>query len=627
MTYVTERTNACTTAEHRRPAARQVPQHRGALRRPLRTIAPELIQPGVLSLLLSTWWLSLRDVPLDRMNDLGLVSVLPPMFFVALTGIVVSFVFQLRRASPNRLLLGLHVAALLLMVTGTAAVLEGLPRLEASYRHLGIADHLQRGGRIDADIDAYFNWPGFFALLALAAEAGAVEDLLAVATWAPFLFGLLMLPGLLLIGRALTTDSATLWLGVALFYAANWTGQDYLSPQAFALLLYVYAVGLLLTGFRGPVRTPAQSVLARVPMPAPLRRGWDRPLREDGRHTPASAGPGLTMVAVALTLLLTTTYAHQLTPYAAVISLSALVFVGRCRAALVPVALGVATAAWLLFFASSYLTGHVEMVLGGVGDVSGSAAANVTGRITGSAQHQFVVALRLVIAGLMWLLALVGALALRRAGRSSVAAMVLAFSPFLVLGLQSYGGEAAIRVYLLGLPFVAHLVAAALVAGRRQDSLLRYVIVACVLTSVAMGTLVTRHGNERAESFTAGEFAVVERAYELAPRGSVLVAVAQNTAWRYQEYNEYDYRTLVHAEPGVVVDPPTVADLLTVAQRGQRQAFLLLTNSQLAAADLYGTVSGQAVRDLITEAERRGIATRVYSNEDAALYELRRPTP
>lgn len=564
--------------------------------------------------LVAVWRISLATTELAGMDDLGLVSVLSPAFFLAVVGLAASFAAALRPKAPDRLVLAAHIIALFLVISSTAPVLEGLPRLEASFRHIGITEHLQRGASIDPTIDAYFNWPGFFALFALVTGAGAADDLIALATWAPLGFAVLMLPALLLIGRALTTDVRVRWLGVALFYAANWSGQDYFSPQAFALLLYVYVAALLLSAFRGPVRIP---ILHRITD----RPGW----QEDGEHRPATGAQGVVLMATVVLILLTTVYSHQLTPYAAVFALSALVLVGRCRARLLPVLLAVATSGWLLFFALTFLVGHVDLVVGGVGDVSGSAAANVTGRLTGSVQHQIVVAARLLLAAAVWLLALLGAWTLVRSRRSPAAATVLGFAPFLLLGLQSYGGEAAVRVYLLGLPWVAFLAAVAL-AGVRDRALPagRTALVGVVVAALALGTVFTRHGNERAESFTAGDVAAAQRMYDIAPRGSVLMAASQNTAWRFEEYNEYDYRTLVHAEPGVTADPPTVEELLEAADRAAgRRAFLLVTSSQLAAADLYGTVPATSLTQVVQEAERQGLLVPVYSNGDAVLFELR----
>ena len=59
----------------------------------------------------------------------------------------------------------------------------------------------------------------------------------------------------------------------------------------------------------------------------------------------------------------------------------------------------------------------------------------------------------------MWLLALVAIVRRRRAlGRVSIAA-ALAFSPFVIVFVQNYGGEAIYRVFLFSAPWCALLIA------------------------------------------------------------------------------------------------------------------------------------------------------------------------
>ena len=52
-------------------------------------------------------------------------------------------------------------------------------------------------GQLDPNLDAYFNWPGFFDLLGLLSGATGVQDLIGVATWAPLGINLLLLAPLL----------------------------------------------------------------------------------------------------------------------------------------------------------------------------------------------------------------------------------------------------------------------------------------------------------------------------------------------------------------------------------------------------------------------------------------------
>ena len=53
-----------------------------------------------------------------------------------------------------------------------------------------------------------------------------------------------------LILRTLTIDRRLVWLAVWVFYLGNWVGQDYFSPQAFAYLLYLMLLAILVTWMR-----------------------------------------------------------------------------------------------------------------------------------------------------------------------------------------------------------------------------------------------------------------------------------------------------------------------------------------------------------------------------------------
>ena len=98
---------------------------------------------------------------------------------------------------------------------------EPEPRGAPVYRHVGIIDYIVRNGAVDPNIDAYFNWPGFFGLGALFSDAAGFASPLAMAAWAPLAFNLLFLPMLVAIFRWASDDPRVLWLGLFVFYAAN----------------------------------------------------------------------------------------------------------------------------------------------------------------------------------------------------------------------------------------------------------------------------------------------------------------------------------------------------------------------------------------------------------------------
>src|SRR5204863_379717 len=83
---------------------------------------------------------------------------------------------------------------------------------------------------------------------------GSVTDLTGIASWAPVFFNLLDLAAAVFVFSALTRDRRVIWLGSWLFLIANWVGQDYFSPQAFAFFLYLVVIGCTLR-WLGPART------------------------------------------------------------------------------------------------------------------------------------------------------------------------------------------------------------------------------------------------------------------------------------------------------------------------------------------------------------------------------------
>ena len=98
---------------------------------------------------------------------------------------------------------------------------------------------------MDPLIDAYFNWPGFFAGLGALLQVTHVPPV-TLALVAPALNGLLWMLGVCLVVRALTSRQHHIWLAAWLFTLFNWIDQDYLSPQAFAYFGYLVVAGLLL---------------------------------------------------------------------------------------------------------------------------------------------------------------------------------------------------------------------------------------------------------------------------------------------------------------------------------------------------------------------------------------------
>jgi len=495
------------------------------------------------------WLVAMRSADLGALTDIGLVSVLPWWSYLTFIPIVVAFALVLAAPRPSTWLLAAIVVVLILMLYGAVPFVEGEARFSPSWRHLGLIDYVTRHGGVDATLDAYQNWPGMFILASAVAGAIGITDLTGLALWAPVVFNLLYLPPLYVLLSSLTDDRRVVWLAIWLFYLMDWIGQDYLSPQAFGLFLFLVAIAVITRWFAvrdgtssadgsaqestrfGRLPRRLRQALARVLEPRPIPADQLSPTRRAG------------LMALFLVLFGFTITGHQLTPFFAISAVGALVLVVRVRWPSLPVLMGVMIAAWVAFVAVAFLIGHFQNVAGYVGTLSDSLTANLIGRLQGSAGHQFVVYMRLAFAVGVWALALLGILRRLRTGRRDLMAVALAASPFPLFAVQAYGGEMLLRIYLFSLPFMVLLIAF-VVLPRRQDETRSRVGIAVVVASLALvgPFLIARYGNERIESFTPGEVAAVSQLYQMAPPGSLLIGVVGDVPWKNVRYEEYRYR-------------------------------------------------------------------------------------
>jgi hypothetical protein len=572
------------------------------------------------------WGLSVQQVRIEEIGDLGLIQALPVTAFLALALIVASFCWTLWRRPTTPLLL-LHVVALIAMLYGTSALVAEEPPVSIAWRHVGIADSFIATGELERTFDAYFNWPGFFALLAFVADISGTDSSLSFVLLAPLVLNLLYLPPLVVLARAATVDRRLIWASVWVFYLANWIGQDYLSPQGLNYFLYLATLAMLLTFFR----RGAATMLGNSKLAEWTRRALrDRPAPYVRRRQRAA------LVLVIVVMAATIVASHQLTPFAILMAVAVLSAARRTSARGLTVAFVVLTASWLLVVAEPYLAGHVETLKAQVGDVGGSVGSNVGSRVSGSDDHQYIVAARLGMTALLWSLALAGAIARIRQGRAAGSHILLAIAPFPLLALQSYGGEALLRVYLFALPFMAFLAASSLSPAlrlRRWASWRAPALLLALSLVLAVGFLFTRYGNDRAVHFTHGDVATVERLYDIAPPGALLTAPNSNMPWQHRGYTTYRHDILTRRLPDTVgefpASGPGLADALAryMNARGPTPAaYLLVTRSArifdaLLGSNAWGTV--ESLEQAVRSSPRFEVA---YSSPDGAIYQLR-PSP
>jgi hypothetical protein len=562
-----------------------------------------------------------RGADLATMTDMGLASVLPPIYFVALGTLTITFTISLRRPDPPALLLAAHLVVLIVMLYGVAPLVEETTRTAIEWKLRGITDHILSTGGVDASIDAFFNWPGFFIVMGFFTQlAGLSNPADSFPAWSPVFFNLLYLLPLFMIMRTASANPRVPWLGVWFFCIANWIGQDYLSPQALNYFLFLVILAVLLKFFspaRGAGLGPLNVIAAAVPK---------RLMRYARFEAPAAASSPVqrvALMAIIVVVFASIAPSHQLTPVAAVALVSLLVLFNRITTRGLPVVMGLLAFAWISYGAVTYLEGHFQHVAGAVGAVSENVNANVTNRFRGSAEHHLIVSLRSGMSAFIWLLALVGAIRRARRGRPDATLAMLAAGPFLLLPLQAYGGELLLRVYLFSLPAMVFFGAAAFLTGTRSHKPLSpQVSVAVAVTSMVLigGFLLARYGDERMHYMSKGEVAGIEHLYASTPANARYIALNRNVAWRYRDYESHKY---VGADQKIpVVDAPGLTKLLSATDV---PTYLVVTRSQLAFEEISnGKDSGDWDR-LERELLATGSVAKLWSNGDTDIFAAKAP--
>ena len=101
---------------------------------------------AALPVALLLWVISLFRVDLGRMSDLGLVSVLPVTFWLALALLTTGFVLAVTRQAPRRGLLVAYAVSLVLVLHATPTLLYDTLRYAWAWKHVGLIDYLVRHG-------------------------------------------------------------------------------------------------------------------------------------------------------------------------------------------------------------------------------------------------------------------------------------------------------------------------------------------------------------------------------------------------------------------------------------------------------------------------------------------------
>jgi hypothetical protein len=387
---------------------------------------------------------------------------------------------------------------------------------------------------------------------------------------------------------------------------------------------------------------------------------------QPGELPPRQASPGLRAFLLALLIVLftVTTVSHQLTPFFMIGACVALVVVRRCTLTGLPVLLAVILAGWVSFEAVGFWYGHLGGIFGGFGDLGINLSSSVSARLNGSTStHLLALHGREGLAAVIIGLAVLGALRRRRHGLSDRVLLVLLAMPLLMVALQSYGGEIALRIYLFMLPAACLLAACAFFPGPRAAQQARQagpdrsgrsrtrpgrsrrwprlgllrpgrpalaVPVALAAAALVLPTafFLARYGNEAFEQTPPAELSAMNWVYAHDAGGSRLLWLSESPQTDVTPEMPWDYAgltRLVYIPTRAPRNPSDVTGPVYALLRAGPGSYLITTRTEVAS--LQQTASyppgwGQRFEAAMSTAPDVRLA---YANGSAAVYTLAWP--
>jgi hypothetical protein len=545
-----------------------------------------LVASAIASIALWVWGLAGADP--RAMNDLGLLSLFGPANVAALVLLATGVIIGLHRGVKERVL-ALQLVTFLALIHATPAVLYGTLRYSWAWKHVGIVDYILRHGSVDPMINVssiYHNWPGFFAASALLTALAGRENLLTIASWAPFAFNLMNLVVLRFVLRGLTENKRLVWLSLWLFFMINWVGQEYFSPQAMAFVLYLACIGILIRRITG-WRSAALFVLFAAVIGA----------------------------------------SHQLTPLILIIAVTILVVLKRTPGWYLPIFTVAVISAWALTGARPYTLAHFRDLIETFGQPVENANETLEkATIANSAEALVVWGGRYVVV-VSATVAVVGVWRCWRSRTLQVNAAILMAVPALLVVITGFGGEVLLRAFLFAAPFIAFNAATAIITPVDGKWGGKATLATAALTAVLLpGFLLGYYGKERQNYFTPAEVQAATWVSEHARPGSLLVEGSRNYPNQFRNYENFTYVPIDREPPeswrAIVADPAGVlSDWLSDPRYAD--SYVLITRSQEIEVETQGQMPAGSLQSIESALRRSAEFQVALDTGDATVFVLR----
>lgn len=543
----------------------------------------------------------LPTLPYLPAEQFGLLTALPsgPVIIAANIIVVVVFLLGLRR--KDSYLVGAATVALVITFRLPTAFSSSAPLYGWTYKHLGVVDYIMQTGQLAHGLDIYNSWPTLFSATAWFVQSSGISAM-SVASWFIIFVHLAQAPAIYALARSFGQQRIIALSAAFLGELFNWVGQDYFSPQALAFVLAIYFLALVLRSRQEP------KII-----------WWTLPLFA----------------------LLTIT--HQLTPYWLMAIVTALCIFKLVRPRWLFLLLIAMAGSWLALNYGS--VAHYGLFSGF--DPLANASRPKLG--TGSLAYTIVQNGMRATAVIIWAVTglLVAAMLWRQRkvkglGRFKEALLpaILLFSPFMLLGGQSYGGEAIFRVLLYSLPICSVLIAgwlAPLLWGGEGHSQPNWRFILALLTTIVFAavSLQNVYGPWFNNVVTAQVYSKGVKLLKTVPTGSLTVSISPPGAGRATA----DYVRLARNKPWFDMSLLEASDKVKeqtfatdasvnnltnlLASESTKQVYIIWTGEMQNYVDYYGIFKPGAIKNLVSKLETSFRWEAVTNEQDLKIFKLK----
>ncbi len=515
-----------------------------------------------------------------NLNGYGLINSLPPSFFVALALLTIAAALLWLSQERHYWLLAIQTLFLILSLYLTPFLVEGTVRLSAAYQNYGFIDYVMRTGQLNPQIVWYHSYPGFPLFFASFFQIlGIKEPLLTIALFPAIIEVLFLLPLFLLFKNVKGSIGNMWWMAAWIFIIANWTNQEYFSPQAMAYLLMLYLLALILKNMNSEVKNVSTSVLIII-------------------------------------LIFALTITHMITSVAALLIFGGLTILWRKRDFSTTLLFTIVIGAWAIYGAIFLVKSYFPTFLTQAFQPDQFLFFTYIFRFTEtSPEHSVINNIRVIFTAVFILIAIFGALWPNREGRASktnLSFLLIALCPMLMLPAFVYGGEFIIRVFLLLLVPVAYF----------SLKLMRTKAVVWIFTAILIALspvyMLAHYGNELAEYIPPAEVKFSDFFFEQTTKGRLL---GMDPPVFYKGLGQYQFYILYSTTP----DPEYKDRMLAIESKPPpnklfyTKQYVSLTNRLYNAYSLFLNQGNRIVeaKSWIDSAVQYNL---IYSNSEVALY-------